>query len=254
LEKRKAALDPSAVWAAIKEKVASRSAVVSALATVEQLVPEDDGSAETALRTALGARYNTVRPFLRLLGESSALSAAPRGRRVLDAVRTLPALARRRVGQRRLLPGDIDQDLVPPVWRPAVYANASLPEGSVDRDAYVVCVLEQLFQALNRRDVFASPSQRWSDPRARLLDGPRWEAVRQDVLAGLSLQVPVSEHLASLSRGLDAAWRQMAERLDDAPLQGLDLLIESPQHRDRGAGRGRVGRGEHLGLAPLLIA
>jgi hypothetical protein len=30
-------------------------------------------------------------------------------------------------------------------------------------------VLEQLYRALNRRDVFASPSNRWSDPRARLL-------------------------------------------------------------------------------------
>jgi hypothetical protein len=222
LERRKASLDPGAVWAAI-EKVVSRSAVTSALATVEQLVPEDDGSAETALRTALGARYNTVRPFLRLLGESGALSAAPGGRRVLAGVRALPALARRRVGQRPLLPGDIDPDLVPPAWRPAVYANRELPSGTVDRDAYVVCVLEQLFKALNRRDVFAAPSQRWSDPRARLLDGPRWEAVRHDVLAGLSLQAPVREHLASLSRGLDAAWRQMAERLDEA---GADAKVE----------------------------
>jgi hypothetical protein len=221
LEKRQATLDPAAVWVAV-EKVASRAAVVSALATVEQLVPEDDGSVETALRTALANRYNTVRPFLRLLGESGALSAAPGGRRVLAAVRTLPALAGRRVGQRPLLQGEIDQDLVPPVWRPAVYANASLPEGSVDRDAYVVCVLEQLFKALNRRDVFASPSQRWSDPRARLLDGPRWEALCHEVLAGLSLQAPVSEHLASLSRGLDAAWRQMAERLDEA---GADAKV-----------------------------
>jgi hypothetical protein len=221
LEKRQATLDPAAVWVAV-EKVASRAAVVSALATVEQLVPEDDGSVETALRTALANRYNTVRPFLRLLGESGALSTAPGGRRVLAAVRTLPALARRRVGRRPLLQGEIDQDLVPPVWRPAIYANASLPEGSVDRDAYVVCVLEQLFKALNRRDVFASPSQRWSDPRARLLDGPRWEALCHDVLAGLSLQAPVSEHLASLSRGLDAAWRQMAERLDE---DGADAKV-----------------------------
>ncbi len=164
LEKRKATLDPGAVWAAI-EKVVSRAAVTSALDTVEQLVPEDDGSAETALRTALGARYITVRPFLRLLGESGALSAAPGGRRVLAGVRTLPALARRRVAQRPLLPADIDEALVPPAWRPAVYANRELAAGTVDRDAYVVCVLEQLFKALNRRDVFAAPSQRWSDPR-----------------------------------------------------------------------------------------
>jgi len=132
------------------------------------------------------------------------------------------------------LPADIDTDLVPAAWRPAVYANAALAAGAVDRDAYVVCALEQLFKALNRRDVFASPSQRWSDPRARLLDGPRWEALRHDVLAGLSLQTPVAEHLASLSRGLDAAWRQMAERLDEA---GADAKVEVVVPTDGGRPR-----------------
>jgi hypothetical protein len=36
------------------------------------------------------------------------------------------------------------------------------------------------------------------------------------------------------------------------PLQGLDLLLERGQHRHRGASRRRVGRGDHLGLTPLL--
>ncbi|MFL6054035.1 MAG: Tn3 family transposase [Actinoallomurus sp.] len=77
-------------------------------------------------------------------------------------------------------------------------------------------MLEQLHRALNRRDVFASPSHRWSDPRARLLDGTEWEAVREDVLAGLSLDMPVEEHLAELVRGLDAGWKLLAERLAEA--------------------------------------
>jgi hypothetical protein len=51
----------------------------------------------------------------------------------------------------------------------------------VDRDAYVVCVLEGLHRALGRRDVFARPSQRWSDPRAQLLARQRWETMREDV-------------------------------------------------------------------------
>jgi hypothetical protein len=86
----------------------------------------------------------------------------------------------------------------------------------VDRDAYVVCVLEQLYRALNRRDVFASPSNRWSDPRAWLLDGNQWEAVAEDVLHGLSLEQPVEEHFADRVRALDAAWQLMAERLEEA--------------------------------------
>ncbi|GAA2593295.1 hypothetical protein GCM10010411_28010 [Actinomadura fulvescens] len=190
--------------------------MMSATATVVALVPQDEDSAETATRSALATRYNTVKPFLALLGESKALSAATGGARVLAGVRGLPALARRKVSVKPLLPREVDDKLVPPAWREAVYANPDLPQGAVDRDAYVVCVLEQLHRALNRRDVFASPSHRWSDPRARLLDGAEWEAVREDVLAGLSLDMPVEEHLAELVRGLDAGWKPLAERLAEA--------------------------------------
>lgn len=76
---------------------------------------------------------------------------------------------------------EIDGKLVPPHWHQAVYANAEQPEGTVDRDAYVVCVLEQLFRALKRRDVFASPSHSWSDPRARLLMGAGQEAQQESL-------------------------------------------------------------------------
>lgn len=142
--------------------------------------------------------------------------AASGGKRVLAGVRGLPALARRKVSVKPLLPREVDDMLVPPAWRKAVYANPDLPQGAVDRDAYVVCVLEQLHRALTRRDVFASPSHRWSGPRAHLLDGAEWEAVREDVLAGLCLDLPVEEHLAELVRGLDAGWKQLADRLAEA--------------------------------------
>ena len=205
----------AALWAAVEE-VAPRAAVMTAAATVVSLVPQDEDSADAAMRAALVNRYNTVKPFLALLGESKALSAATGGTRVLAGVRGLPALARRKVSVKPLLPREVDDKLVPPAWRKAVYANLDLPQGAVDRDAYVVCVLEQLHRALMRRDIFASPSHRWSDPRARLLDGGEWEAVREDVLAGLSLDMPVEQHLAELVRGLDAGWKLLTERLAEA--------------------------------------
>ncbi len=102
------------------------------------------------------------------------------------------------------------------MWRRAVYANPALATGVIDRDAYVVCVLEQLHRALRVRDVFAAPSQRWGDPRARLLDGPGWEALRPEILDGLGLTSPVHEHLSGQVALLDAAWSQMVDRLAEA--------------------------------------
>lgn len=188
-----------------------------------------------AMREKLALRYTTVRPFLSLLGESDAPGAAPAGRRILKAVLRLPVLSRRRVKDRPLLPREIDAELVPAMWKRAVFSNAKLPQGAVDRDAYVVCVLEQLHRALNRRDVYAAPSNRWADPRARLLDGPRWEAMRPDVLAGLSLSEEADEHLAQLTQGLDAAWRQMVDRLAEAG-DDAEVEIVVPE----GGGRARL--------------
>jgi hypothetical protein len=58
---------------------------------------------------------------------------------------------------------------VPAAWQRAVYRNPDLPAAAADRDAYVLCILEQLHRALRRRDIFADPSVRWADPRAQLL-------------------------------------------------------------------------------------
>jgi hypothetical protein len=56
-----------------------------------------------------------------------------------------------------LVPDDA-ASLVPPAWQRAVYRNPGLPADTADRDAYVLCILEQLYRALRRRDIFAAPS------------------------------------------------------------------------------------------------
>lgn len=207
--------------------------MAEAIAQVEELVPDDSGSAESAMRAALAGRYNTVRPFLMLLGESTALHAAPGGERVLAAVGSLPELARHRVGQKPLGSEEIDAELVTPAWRRAVHVNPDLPAGAVDRGTYVVCVLEQLHRALGRRDVFARPSHRWADPRALLLDGDRLDAVREDVLAGLSLTDPAPVQLARPLVTLDAAWKQTAAGHGEAGDDSRARVLPGPDGRVR---------------------
>jgi hypothetical protein len=217
-------LDPAALWAAVAaEAGATKEQVLAALESVEELVPDDEGAAEAAMRAALVDKYNTVRPFVKLLGNSTSLGAAAGGAAVLSAVRRLPELVRRQVSRKPLLPGEIDASLVTPAWKRAVFSNPDVAQGAVDRDAYVVCVLEALLRALSVRDVFASPSLRWADPRAHLLDGQVWEAVREDVLASLSLTDPVQAHLDRRLLALDAAWKQMAARLEEA---GEDARVQ----------------------------
>lgn len=97
-----------------------------------------------------------------------------------------------------------------------VYGYRDLPPDAADRDAYVLCILEQLQRALRRRDIFADPSVRWADPRAQLLDGDGWDGVRGDVLTGLGLAETADRHLGEIVRELDAAWRLLADQMAEA--------------------------------------
>lgn len=222
-------LDVAAAWSAV-ERVAPREEVLGAVAVVEELVP-DDAAEDAAMRAALTARYGVVRPFLELLAEALPLEAAPSGGKLLAGVRRLPELARRRVRARQLRREEISAAVVPPAWQRAVYHSRELPEGAADRDAYVLCILEQLHRALRRRDIFASPSVRWADPRAQLLDGAGWRGVRGEVLAGLGLAGPAERHLAELAGELDAAWRLLAGRLAEAGTDAPVRLVPEADGR-----------------------
>jgi hypothetical protein len=220
-------VDVAAVWAAV-ERVASREQLHAAAAVVEELVPDAASGerrvdpAEDALRQALTGKYAVVRPFLALLAGAPPLAAVPAAQPLLAEVRRLPELARRRVAARPLTPEEMNHALVPAAWRRAVF-----PGTAVDRDAYVVCVLEQLRTALRRRDVYATPSLRWADPRAQLLGGEAWDAVRGEVLTGLGLSRDVEGHLGDLTGALDVAWRQLGDRLTDAGPDATVRLVST---------------------------
>jgi len=152
----------------------------------------------------------------------------------------------KRVSVKPLVASEIDDGIVPMVWKRAVFDQKP---GEVDRDAYVVCVLEQLHKALRVRDIFATTSHRWADPRARLLNGPVWEAARPEILDGLGLDAPVTLHLSELVKVLDATWEQAAARLEEA---GDDARVKIIPDAD-GRARLSVERLEALEISDSLL-
>lgn len=69
------------------------------------------------------------------------------------------------------------QGVVTRRWRPYVRSGA----GDLDRMPYTYCVLDQLTDALRRREVFVTSSIRYADPRLGMLEGKAWEAERPRV-------------------------------------------------------------------------
>jgi hypothetical protein len=112
----------------------------------------------------------------------------------------------------------------------------------VDRRAYTLCTLERLQESLRRRDVFVARSDRWGNPRIKLLHGAQWEATRSHVCRALNRNESPEPELESLAHQLDAAYRRTAAHFptnaavriepvkgrDTLTLTGLDKLDEPP--------------------------
>lgn len=108
------------------------------------------------------------------------------------------------------------------------------------RRYYTFCTLERLQDALRRRDVFVAPSERWSDPRAKLLHGPGWDAVRTQVCRTLGRDEAADPELQRLTAELNEAYQRTAAGLsanaaarvehtdgqDRLVLTGLDKIDE----------------------------
>ena len=205
----------SAVWEAI-EAVVSRSELRAALVLVNESVPPADAADADDWRAELAGRYTTVSGFLKMLPKVISFGANAEGARVLAAMEMLPDVLayRARKSPASLVPGTlIDAAVVSGPWKNLVFGHPAREDGSVDRNAYTFCVLEQFYRHLKRREIYADASTRWRNPQAELLDGPAWEAVKQEVLTTLGLPEEPGALLAAHIRTLDATYREVGGRL-----------------------------------------
>ncbi|MGH1349024.1 MAG: Tn3 family transposase [Nannocystales bacterium] len=186
-------------------------ALDEALATVASMTPAEDSDLHEEMRAKLVQQYRVVRPFLAPLAEGLEFTATAEGAPLLAAMKKLPSL----FGRKKVPREEVDETLLAGSWRHLVLRAPALEAGEVDWRAYVLCVLEQFWRHLLRRDISAVHSSRWSDPRAKLLAGDEWTRVRPTVLASLDLPETPDEHLNALSSRLDEAYRIVGEQLED---------------------------------------
>jgi hypothetical protein len=125
----------------------------------------------------LSNHYGQVRRFLLRLLKEIRFEGNRAGQPVLEA---LEFLSRYEESSKAILQ-DAPRGVLTRPWRQLVERS----DGSLDRKFYTFCVLERLHDGLHRRDVFLTRSERWADPRAKLLQGQAWEAARPSVCRAL---------------------------------------------------------------------
>lgn len=233
------------VWDAIEAAVGSRAKLRTAMEAVQEHIPPPGAAPDGQWRAQVVERFKTVRGFVRMLCEVIDFGATAEAMRVVEAMRALPGLidagARRGIPKGYLDARKVDISLVPRGWWDKLVFSTDRPEGCVDRNAYVFCVLELFHAGLKRRDIFAKVSDRFADPRARLLSDEAWEAVKGPVLSALLLPQDPGELLQAHAAELDEAWRRTA-----AGLEGNDSLTVDAD------GRLHLGKDDALEDPPSL--
>ncbi len=201
-----------------------------AMETVNTLARPRDDNFYPELRD----RYLRVRRFLPTLLRSIEFEGTQAGKPILRALQFLASAEGKREPDMRKAP----LDTVPKAWRRLVIGE----DGQIDRRAYTLCTVEQLQDSLRRRDVFIANSDRWGDPRAKLLQGADWKAARAQVCRTLGRQMSPEDELRALGDQLDEAYRRTAENFaenaavrfevkegrDRLVLTGLDKLDDPP--------------------------
>lgn len=165
--------------------------ITQAITTYELARPPEEDDQEEML-----PRYHTVRRFLPRVLDTIAFDAAPASDSIPTAVDDLKGLQ----GRRKPQLDDAPLDIVDAGWKRLVIDTS----GHVSQPAYTLCVLERLQDRLRRRDVYVKASERWSNPRAKLLHGAEWEAKRTTICRTLGHSISADDVVVGLSAELDA--------------------------------------------------
>ncbi len=189
---------PSDIFASVP-----KTQITHSIETINDLArpPEDNFHDEMV------AQYARVRRFLPRMLDGINFRAASAGTPViksLDFLRTVE-------GTKKKMLKDAPTAVVTKAWRRLVFDK----DGQVDRRGYTLCVMDRLQDALRRRDVYVEASDRWGDPRAKLLKGAKWEANRVQVCRSLGHPTTPEEAFQGLTKQLDASFRQTIERFDE---------------------------------------
>ncbi len=208
-------LDEEVPAATLRQQVleaVGESQLRAAAEVVQNLASDEDPTLQV-----LSGSYASVRRFLPALLAGISLEGTPSAQPLLAAWSFLQA--QEAGGRGRPKWATAPRAVVPKSWARRVFPA----KGEVNPQAYTLCVLDRLHQALRRREVFAPTSERYGDPRAELLRGESWEAAREAVARALDRSTDPAVELDRLCQQVRAAYQEVSANLaDNTALQVLE--------------------------------
>jgi TnpA family transposase len=168
-------------------------------------------------------QYNTVRRFLPTLLKTITFQATKEGKPAQEVIEFLAKME----GKRQASFKDAPLEIVSAAWRGTV-VDAKSKE--VDRAGYTLCAMDNLQAYLRSRDIFIEQSERWCDPRAKLLKGAAWDQNKIPVCRSLNLGTDFDEVFGFLSTKLSNTYEAVIERL---PKNDAIEIVKDSKGNDR---------------------
>ncbi len=165
-------------------------------------------------------QYGRVRRFLPKLLHDIEFSAAPAGDKTLEVHQYLAQL----LDSKKQILDDAPVDIISNPWKRLVLDK----DGRVTKRGYTLCFLDKLQDSLRRRDIYVENSDRWGDPRAKLLQGQEWQSNRIQVCRSLGHPLNAKEAIDALVRQLDTTYQQVAANFDDNGSVDIDISGKRP--------------------------
>ncbi|WP_106314979.1 Tn3 family transposase [Legionella pneumophila] len=168
-------------------------------------------------------QYKTVRRFLPTLLKTVKFQTTKEGKPAQAAIEFLASIE----GKRRPSFQDAPLDIINAGWRNIVI-NPKTKE--IDRPGYTLCAMDHLQANMRSRDMHVVLSERWCDPRAKLLKGAAWEQHKIPVCRSLNLSIDFDEQFGCLSSMLENAYQNVLQRL---PKNDAVEIVKNNKGKDR---------------------
>ncbi|HAT2076573.1 TPA: Tn3 family transposase [Legionella pneumophila] len=200
-------------------KAISKDAIINAVEVIRQIAkPNHDKYYDELLE-----QYKTVRRFLPTLFNTVKFHTTKEGKPTQAAIEFLATMEGKRLPSFQNAPLDI----VNAGWRNVVI-NAKTKE--IDKPGYTLCAMDHLQANMRSRDMHVEQSERWCDPRAKLLSGAAWEQHKIPVCRSLNLCTDFDAALGHLSAKLENTYQDVLKRL---PKNDAVEIVKNKKGKDR---------------------
>lgn len=198
-------------------KAMTKDAIADAVAIIRKIAkPNHDKYYDELLE-----QYNTVRRFLPTLLKTIQFKATKEGKPAQEVIEFLGTVE----GKRQPSFKEAPLGIVNTAWRDAVINQKSK---EVERPGYTLCAMDNLQANLRSRDIFIEKSERWCDPRTKLLKGTPWEKNKNPVCRSLNLDTDFDQVFGFLSAKLNNTYRAVIERLPKN--EDVEIVKDSKGH------------------------